>query len=237
MTDEERMSESQQCGDAAAYVLGALDPQESQAFLTHLEQCTICRDELTEFGVVMEALPTAVPQYRASRGLRRRVMREVRREPRTSPHAVPTRRSAARWDPASLGRRGWAAAGAFSTAAVAAVVAVLTIGSGGAASVFQAQVDGISGSAQVRVSNGHAELVVRHLTPPGHRRVYEVWLQSGRSAAPVPASVMFGVTSDGNAEVGLPAGLHGVSKVLVTPEPLGGSPVPTHKPVIIAKLD
>ena len=53
------------------------------------------------------------------------------------------------------------------------------------------------------VTDGHAELVVRHLTPPGHGHVYEVWLQSGKSA-PVPASVLFGVISDGNADVGIP---------------------------------
>jgi anti-sigma-K factor RskA len=233
MTDEERMSGSHECGDAAAYVLGALDPQELEAFRAHLEQCTICRDEVAEFGLVMEALPIGVPQQRVSRSMRRRLMREVRSEPRAA--GRPARRAVA-WSPAALGRRGWAAAGAFSTVAVAAVVAVLTLGSGAATSVFQAQVSGIAGSAQVRVTNGRAELVVRHMTSPGRRHVYEVWLESGNSK-PVPASVLFGVSAGGNATVGLPAELHGVSAVLVTQEPLGGSPAPTHAPVIIAKLD
>jgi hypothetical protein len=31
--------------------------------------------------------------------------------------------------------------------------------------------------------------------------------------------------------------MHGVSAVLVTPEPLGGSKTPTHTPVIAANLD
>jgi anti-sigma-K factor RskA len=233
MTEEERMSGSHECGDAAAYVLGALDPQELEAFRAHLEQCTICRDEVAEFGLVMEALPIAVPQHRVSRSMRRRLMREVRHEPRA---AGRVSRPAAGWSPAALGRRGWAAAGAFSTVAVAAVVTVLTLGSGAATSVFQAQVYGIAGSAQVRVTNGRAELVVRHMTPPERRHVYEVWLQSGNSK-PVPASVLFGVSADGSASVGLPTKLHGISAVLVTPEPLGGSPAPTHKPVIVAKLD
>jgi anti-sigma-K factor RskA len=232
MTEEERMSGSHECGDAAAYVLGALDPQELEAFRAHLEQCTICRDEVQEFGVVVEALPTAVPQRRASRAMRRRLMREVRREPRVAARPART----ASWSPAALGRRSWAAAAGFSTVAVAAVVAVVAIGSGGAASVIQAQVLGIDGSAQVRLANGHAELVVHHLTPPGHGHVYEVWLQSGKSA-PVPASVLFGVSADGNADVGLPGKMHGVSSVLVTPEPLGGTKVPTHHAVIVANLD
>ena len=231
MSDEERTSRSHECGDAAAYVLGSLDPQESEAFLSHLEQCTICRDEVEEFGVVIESLPVAVPQYRASRAMRRRLMREVRREPRAVARSVRTS-----WSPAALGRRGWAAAGAFSTVAVAAVVTVLAVGSGGAANVIQAQVSGIDGTAQVRVANEHAELVVRHLTPPGHGHVYEVWLKSGNSA-PVPASVLFGVSSDGNADVGIPGNVRGVSKVMVTVEPLGGSTAPTHNPVILANLD
>jgi anti-sigma-K factor RskA len=233
MTDGERMSGSDECGDAAAYVLGALEPQELEVFRAHLEQCTICRDEVEQFTVVVGALPTAVPQYRASRGLRRRLMREVRHEPR----AAPTRQTrSAGWSPAALGRRGWAAAGAFSTVAAAAVVAVLALGSGAATSVFQAQVSGVAGSAQVRVTNGHAELVVRHMTPPGHRHVYEVWLQQSGKSSPVPASVLFAVSANGDADVGLPSKLQGVSAVLVTPEPLGGSPAPTHSPVIVAKL-
>jgi anti-sigma-K factor RskA len=232
MTDEERMSGSHECGDAAAYVLGALNPQELEAFRAHLEQCTICRDEVAEFGLVMEALPIAVPQHRVSRTMRRRLMREVRREPSAAGRAS---RRAGAWSPAALGRRGWAAAGALSTVAVAAVVAVLTLSSGAATSVFQAQVSGIAGSAQVRVTNGRAELVVRHMTPPERRHVYEVWLKSGNSK-PVPASVLFGVSANGSAEVGLPAKLRGVSAVLVTQEPLGGSPGPTGSPVITANL-
>jgi hypothetical protein len=127
-------------------------------------------------------------------------------------------------------------AGAAAVAVAAAgVIAGLEISANTAATVIQARLIGISGSAQVRVTDGRGELVVRHLTPPGHRHIYEVWLQSG-TAAPVPASVLFGLNSSGNAEVGIPSRLHGVSAVLVTPEPYGGSPKPTHKPVIVARL-
>ena len=38
MTDGERMSGSHECGDAAAYVLGALEPQELEAFRAHLRR-------------------------------------------------------------------------------------------------------------------------------------------------------------------------------------------------------
>ena len=112
----------------------------------------------------------------------------------------------------------------------------LTLGGGGGASVIPARVERIAGTAEIRLTNGHAELVVHHLTAPARRRVYEVWLQHG-SSAPVPASVLFGVNSTGDADVGLPAKLHGVSAVLVTSEPLGGTKHPTRAPVIVARLD
>jgi hypothetical protein len=87
----------------------------------------------------------------------------------------------------------------------------------------------------VRVRDGRAELVVRHLSPPPPGHVYEVWLKAP-GAAPVPASVLFSVSSGGSAEVGLPGALRGSRQVLVTPEPRGGSPAPTHAPVIVAAL-
>jgi hypothetical protein len=116
-------------------------------------------------------------------------------------------------------------------------VTAIELSAGVAATVFQAQVRGISGTAQLRVTSGHAELVVRHLTPPGRGHVYEVWLQSG-SAAPVPANVLFGVNSSGDDDVGIPKTLdHHVSTVMVTQEPAGGRPHPTVSPVIVARID
>jgi anti-sigma-K factor RskA len=231
MTEREQMSGSHDCGgDAAAYVLGALEGQELQAFRMHLVQCAVCRDEVDAFGGVVNVLPIAAPQQRASRGLRRRVMREVRSEPRRA--ARPGR---AGWSPSALGGRAWAAGAAACAVAAAAVVVGLSLGGGGA-TVVAARVKGIAGTAQLRLTNGHAELVVHHLTAPGRHRVYEVWLQRG-SSAPVPASVLFGLNSTGDADIGLPTNLHGVSAVLVTSEPLGGSKAPTRTPVIVARLD
>ena len=134
-------------------------------------------------------------------------------------------------------RRPRVAVGALaSAAAVALAVAIIGLGGNGSAGrLIQAQVLGISGSAQLRVSAGHGELIVRRLTAPPRGHVYEVWVKAP-SSAPVPASVLFSVNSSGNADVGLPRSLRGISKVMVTPEPDGGSPAPTHSPVIVASL-
>jgi hypothetical protein len=120
--------------------------------------------------------------------------------------------------------------------ALAAVVGV-ELGSGGSTGtrVIQAQVAGAPARAQLRLSGGHGELVVNHLPapPPGH--IYEVWVKRPHHP-PAPTTALFGVTRAGAGDVGIPGNLNGVSAVLVTPEPSGGSLVPTHAPVIVVAL-
>ena len=48
--------------------------------------------------------------------------------------------------------------------------------------------------------------------------------------------MLFSVTHSGAGSVGVPGSLSGVSKVLVTDEPLGGSLKPTRTPIIVASV-
>jgi hypothetical protein len=137
--------------------------------------------------------------------------------------------------PAWLSSRPALAGLAVLLVAIAVVVGV-TAGSGGGARTLRASVVGLPGSAEVHVTNGHAELVVEHLPPPPSGHIYEVWLKRG-AAAPAPTPTLFSVTRAGAADVGVAGSLRGVTEVLVTPEPAGGSLVPTHTPVIVARLD
>ena len=210
-------------GDAAAYVLGALEPDEAEAFRQHLAECAVCRDEVEALGGVVKALPMSAPQHPVPRRLRRRILRAIREEPRRQP---VTRAWSSSWRGAAV----------VAAAAVAAVVVVIAVSSGGSSGrVINAQVSGITGTAQLRLSHGQAELSVRHMPPPPAGHVYEVWLKAPK-ANPVPASVLFSVGANGSADVGLPQNLHGISQVMVTPEPSGGSAAPTHSPVIVAQL-
>jgi hypothetical protein len=100
--------------------------------------------------------------------------------------------------------------------------------------VIQANVSG-AGTAQLILAGGRGELVVKQFPAPGAGRIYQVWLKRP-NRAPSPTPTLFGVTTGGGGEVGVAGDLHGVSEVLVTSEPLGGSRAPTRAPVITAQL-
>ncbi len=166
-------------GDAAAYVLGALEPAEAEAFRRHLESCVVCRDEVTAFERLVDVLPSAVPQYRAPRSLRRDVRRDVRSAPKPE---APRRRQ---W-PAAVSPWG-ATAGAL---AALAVVLVLVLSGGGSGSrVVAASVVG-SGRADVSLTGTQAELVLRDFPAPPAGEVYQVWLQRGQGR-PIPTGTLF----------------------------------------------
>ena len=226
-------TEDHDCGaDVAAYALHALDPEEAAAFERHLEQCTICRDELTAFRSVIDALPMSVPAVTAPRRLRRHVMAAVAAEPKRTA-TPPPRRS---WLPqfAIVSPR----IGMGLAAVVAAVViagALVIPGSGPSSRVVTAQVIGHSGNAKLRITGGHAELIVNHLSAPPAGKIYEVWLARA-GHAPSPTKALFSVTRSGAGDVEVPGDLHGVDAVMVTTEPAGGSLTPTTPALIRARL-
>jgi hypothetical protein len=238
MSDEDRIDRERECGeDVAAYALGALEEGELERFRRHLETCVVCRDELSSFQQIVDTLPMSAPTFAAPASLRRRVLRAIDSEPRLDRPAADQRSKAARaWRAGfRLPRPALAFGGALSLAVVVVAV-VLAVGSSptpGARSI-SAQVVG-QGSASLKVSKGHAELVVHRFAAPPAGQIYEVWLQHGHGSLQ-PTTALFSVTGRGEADVDVPGDLKGVSRVLVTREPAGGTSRPTHKPVITADL-
>jgi anti-sigma-K factor RskA len=216
--------------DAAAYVLGALTTEESEAFRRHLSTCLVCRDEIAALKTVGDALALAAPQLPAPRRLRRRVRADIRREPRAATATTGPRRSRALFAPAVA-----TVGAAFAFAGVIVAVVVLGSGGSGGSRTVGASVTPSTASAVVRVVSGRGELILRHMPPPPEGKVYEVWLERD-GLKPAPTSALFDVTSSGAGAVDIPGDLRGVREVLVTPEPRGGSLVPTHPPVIVARL-
>jgi anti-sigma-K factor RskA len=235
MSDKDALQGPGHCGeDVAAYALGALESAEADAFARHLETCAVCRDELEAFQQVVDLLPMTAPAFQASPKLRRRLRRAIADEAHpattTAAEASRPRRS---WRPEWLPRPVLGVAAGLAVIAIALVI-VLS-GGGPRARVVEAQVTG-HGSASLKISGHRGELIVQHFAAPPSGKIYEVWLVHGKQA-PQPTRALFDVNADGNGDVDVPGSLQGVSQVLVTPEPSGGSTVPTHSPVIAAQLD
>jgi anti-sigma-K factor RskA len=225
---------SRSCGDdVAAYALGALEPAEAESFRRHLKQCAVCRDELSSFQQVVNALPMSATQYPAPDSLRLRVLAITETEPAhpsQRPHREPRRRRGF-----TLPRPAMALAAVVVVAAVAIAAVALSSVGGTSTRVYRAQVAGVTGTAQLRVTGGHGVLIVRHLSPPPAGKIYEVWV-ARPNRPPQPTTALFSVNTQGAGDVGVPGSLKGVNQVMVTPEPAGGSREPTHAPVISAKL-
>ncbi len=224
------MPGTQDCGgDAAAYVLGALEPNEAEAFRRHIEGCVVCRDEVESLRHVADALPLSAPQHPVRRGFRRQVLAEVRADARATRRDRARARAPIRgaWLP-----RPALAAGLAAVIALAVVGGVEIANSGGPSTRV---VEASLGQAQLRVTGTHAELVVDHLPAPAPGHIYEVWLQRG-AGAPSPTKALFSVTSSGAGDVDVPGSIRGVNTVMVTQEPAGGTVKPTSNAVIIAHL-
>jgi anti-sigma-K factor RskA len=232
-------------GDAAAYVLGALEAGEVEPFRDHLESCAVCRDEVVALQVVADMLPSAVPQTMAPRGLRKRVLSTVYEEAGVfAAPAGPADRTG--W----AGRRNVSRRPLFRPLTVLSAVAFLAVGilvgsiglsglgsSGSSTRVIQASVSPSAAltSAELRLHGSRGELVVSGMAPPPAGQVYEVWLQRG--AQTDRTSALFVPATNGSAEVAIPGKLDDVGAVMVTAEPAGGTAQPTTEPVIRAVLD
>ena len=217
--------------DAAPYVLGALTDAEHETFRAHLQGCASCRQEVAELQSVASALPAAVPQRPAPAELKDRVMRTVNAEAglRRGPEEVVQRpRGAWSWPSWRM------ALGAAAVFAAGLVVALALPGGGAGTRLIRARVSYPRASALLRVSGSNADLQIADMpqSPPG--QIYELWVK--RAGGPQPTDALFTVSSAGRASVGVPGGVGGVTAVMVTAEPRGGTSVPTTSPVIIASL-
>jgi anti-sigma-K factor RskA len=226
--------------DAAAYVLGALPEHELQSYREHLSGCAECAAEILALQPAADSLALGVVRVEAPPDLLTRLMAVVGGEAELLHAAgheadLPPRR-----------RAGWRARLAPALGTAAALAAGLLIGAlaiGGTTNTvtrtqtIQAAVatPGYHATAELRKVGSQVALVVTGMPAPPPGRIYEVWLERG-TQAPQPTDVLFSVTHSGGGSVGVPESLRGVSKVLVTAEPLGGSLKPTRQPIIVASI-
>jgi anti-sigma factor RsiW len=228
--------------DCAAYVLGALHEGEAHDHATHLGGCPLCRAEVLQLQPVADSLALGAPRATVPGGLRARIVGTAHAEAELRSTAgrgaggmAPARapRPAIRWGRLSPGLVGALALGvglaigalAFNASASEKTEAIPALVSA----------PGYHATAELRKAGSHLELVVVGMPAPPPGRIYEVWLERG-TEAPLPTDVLFSVTRTGSGAVGVPGDLRGVSKVLVTDEPLGGSLKPTRTPVIVGSI-
>lgn len=241
---------------ASAYLLRALPESELYAFEVHLAVCDVCRQDVDELASAVDVLGTLVPQVAAPPALGERIKSIVRAEaellhaagpqadqplpaPRPPVREPRWRARESRW--LSLRPRIAMAAGvAFALLFGLAIGASLLGSATPATRAINAEIlqPGVAQDARatLHITGESGTLSLANFPSPPTGRVYEVWLE-GAGLHPRPTDALFSVNSRGSGTVAVPGSLRGVREILVTAEPLGGSPVPTRSPIISASTE
>jgi Anti-sigma-K factor rskA, C-terminal len=232
------VSGCEQTINTGAWVLGALDEHEAGSYEEHLRSCAQCRAQVALLRVPGDALTLATEQVPPPPELKDRIMRVVSAEAEllraAGPEAdlPPRRERRLRW---SLRPLPTAALAAATLAVGVAGGVLLSGGSSQPTRTIQAQVAMLGAHATIRIAGDHAKLEVSGMRNPPTGRVYQVWVKRG-SGAPEPTDALFTVNVRGHGHIEVPGSVKGVSLIMVTSEPQGGSVVPSGKPVITAPV-
>lgn len=225
--------------DLAAYMLGALEPEEAAELERHAEGCEHCRSEMRWLTAAVEALPEAVERHEPPPQLRQRLMTEVRADARGAgakgaDEGFANRVTAWLRGPRS-GSHDWRPlAGLAAVALVVVALAGYEIGSGGSSSGGSEQRIGYvhpahGVTAKVVRAGDTAELHLADVRKLPENRVLEAWVRRDGEVEPVKA--LFVPDNEGRASTTI-GNLDGVDLVMVTTEPVGGSESPTSSPIV-----
>ena len=230
--------------NAAPYLLGALNELEEQAFESHLEHCTTCRDEVERLRPAADALPRSVTPLVPPPRLKAALMEAVESEA-DGRAGVPRRslRERLRAFVPDLGSMrpaaAWVSAAFLLAVGIAGGFGVASITGGNDTRTVQAKVDASrapNASASLRVygdgENG-AMMSANGLPQLPRGRVYQAWVQRGSVIVP---EATFDVSRDGGAATAVVEDLRHADAVMVTSEPRGGSKAPSENPLLQARL-
>jgi anti-sigma-K factor RskA len=227
--------------EAAAFALGALDAERIDDFREHLEGCRRCQEEVRWLEPAVRALPEAVEQQSPPPELKVRLMEEVRADlAATAQRAerASSRKAFREWlDRLHIGGLTWK-----PLAGLAVVILIVAggigyavgTGSGGGnvSTTEREQENGIVAKVVTEGSHGELRLTGVRKLPQG--KVLEAWVQRGEEVEPVEA--LFTPDAEGNATTTIDD-MNGVSVVMVTREPEGGTKTPTTKPIAEVPLE
>jgi anti-sigma-K factor RskA len=230
--------------ELAAYMLGALEPDEASAFEAHLAGCGRCQARERWLRTSLDVLPSSVEQLEPPPALRERLMETVRAEagvaedqPRPAPAVRPRSRGLRAW----LGSLSLRPATALAGVVVFLAAGVIGYAIGNGGSGANTETIAVQGTPAARLATGtlvrdgdRAILRVSNL-PQQRGRIYEVWIVKKGDSKPIP-STLFQVGRNGGGSAGVPYGLDNAAQVLVSSEPAGGSTQPTSQPVMVATI-
>lgn len=216
--------------ELAAYLLGALEPGEAAELERHLAGCEECRTELKWLRPAVQLLPESVPRVEAPSELRGRLMEQIRSEAASA--AAP--QASRRWQV-----RGWSLRPIVSLAALVLVIAAVgayAIGSGDSGggnttTVVTGHSPGVVAEMLSSNSSGTLHLANLHKLPPD--KVLQAWVE--REGRVESAKTLFIPNQDGTASATIDD-MHGVTTVMVTAEPRGGSAQPTSAPIVSVSI-
>ena len=228
MVDEHRRWRA----ELAAYLLGALEPNETADLERHLAGCDRCRDELDWLRPAIDLLPESTTQLEPPPALRARLLAEVRSDAAELGAGVAAKPGAAaarkRWRRGAWLRPATALAALALVAAAVAGYALNGGDSGPATTTFHGQGAGSLRAALERSGDsGTLKLTGLRQAPASH--VYQAWVQQGRRIKPIS---LFDARHNGTASVSLEHQLDGAKAVMVTVEPRGGSRQPTSPTIV-----
>jgi anti-sigma-K factor RskA len=232
--------------EAVAFALGSLDPERVDDFKAHLKTCKRCQEELRWLAPAVRALPEAVEPQTPPPGIKTRLMAEVRADAEAEERRAKaeerreraaTRGGFAGWlDGLHVGGLTWK-----PLAGLALVILVVAGGVGyavgqgggpGAHTTEALQKGGIVAKVVQEGEKGELRLTGVEQLPQG--KVLEAWVEREGEVEPVPA--LFAPDKAGNASTMIES-LKGVSAVLVTREPEGGSKTPSEEPFVTVPLE
>ncbi len=222
--------------ELAAYLLDALEPGEAAELERHLAGCGECRTELEWLRPAVHLLPESVERVEPPSELRASLMEQVRAEADAAHAAEPAPAGA----PSSRrGRRSWGLrplAGLAALALVVAGVAAYAIGNGGSGdggttTVVAGKSPGVTAEM---VRDGEAgTLHMANLRQLPRDEVLQAWVE--RDGQVESAKTLFVPNADGTASATIDD-MDGVTTVMVTAEPRGGSVQPTGEPLVSVSM-
>ena len=230
-----------------AYVLGALDGDEARWIAEHLAACSVCRETLVQYEMVMTELAYTAPQTEPSPAVKQKLMARVRAA--DTPAPVPPI--------ASLPQNSWWNAlltlfkpmprSLIAAAVVLAIVAGVwwfaspqkqPVPAGQMQTVALLGTDAAPDSEGVMIIGADGRdgaVVVEHLPPLDETHQYQLWLiKNGKRTS----GAVFSVDEEGYGVAPVRPGrpLTDFSAFGITIEPAGGSPAPTGQKVLGGSL-